>query len=62
MDKTKFYAFKRDILKMYPDKGRKVMEHIEKELGQTFTYKAASLNIHGKILGQHPEFKEYSLM
>ncbi len=62
IEKTKFYAYKREILKMYPDIGRKVMEHIERELGQSFSYKTASLNLYGKAFNQHPEFKNLSLM
>jgi hypothetical protein len=33
IDKTKFYAFKREILKIYPDEGRRVMEYIENLIG-----------------------------
>lgn len=62
IEKTKFYSYKREILKIYPDIGRKVMEHIERELGQSFSYKTASLNLYGKAFSQHVEFKTLTLM
>ena len=33
VEKSRFFAFKRDILRLYPEVGRKIMEHLEKELG-----------------------------
>ena len=57
VEKSRFYAFKREILKLYPDMGRKVMEYLEKELGQTFSYKQASITLYAKAYSQHSEFK-----
>lgn len=33
MEKTRFLGFKREIIKLYPETGRNVIETIEKELG-----------------------------
>ena len=61
VEKTKFYQFKRDILKIYPDTGRKVMEFIEKEIGQSFTFKQASVCLHAKVF-THSDFKSCTLL
>ena len=38
------------------------MEFIEKELGQSFMFKKASLLIYGKIFTTNSEFKDLTLM
>lgn len=32
VDKSKFLSFKRDLIKIYSDQGRKVIDYLEKEL------------------------------
>ena len=33
VDKTKFLQFKRELIKIYPEQGRKIIEYVEKEIG-----------------------------
>jgi len=33
VEKTKFLGFKRDLIKIYPEHGRKVVDAIEREIG-----------------------------
>jgi hypothetical protein len=39
------------LLKIYPEFARKFFEILEKEIGQIYVYKKASLLINGKIFG-----------
>lgn len=36
VDKTKFLLFKREIIKLYPEHGRKIIDLIEKDITQSF--------------------------
>jgi hypothetical protein len=33
IDKTKFLQYKRELIKIYPEQGRRIIEYIEKEIG-----------------------------
>jgi hypothetical protein len=33
IDKTKFLQYKRELIKIYPEQGRKIIDYIEKEIG-----------------------------
>mmetsp|Transcript_23297 Transcript_23297/g.22890 ORF Transcript_23297/g.22890 Transcript_23297/m.22890 type:complete len:233 (+) Transcript_23297:3530-4228(+) len=50
IDKNKYFSLKREVIKIYGDKGRKIMEAMDRELGQTFQFKKGSLLLFGKLL------------
>jgi hypothetical protein len=58
VEKTRFLAYKRELIKIYPDHGRKITELIEKEIGQTFSYKEASRILNFRIFAEGSEFKK----
>lgn len=33
VEKTRFLQYKRELIKIYPEQGRKIIEYIEKEIG-----------------------------
>lgn len=49
VEKTRFLAYKRELIKIYPDHGRKITELVEKEIGQTFSYREASRILNFRI-------------
>jgi hypothetical protein len=49
VEKTRFLAYKRELIKIYPDHGRKITELIEKEIGQAFSYREASRILNFRI-------------
>jgi hypothetical protein len=52
VDKTKFLMYKREIIKLYPEFGRKVIDVIEKDVGQSFQYKQAGQTLNFKIFSK----------
>ena len=49
VDKRRQGDLRRDLLRLYPDQGRSVFNHLEKTLGQNFKYVEASLFIQKEI-------------
>ncbi len=52
MEKMRFLGFKRELIKLYPESGRSAIDIVEKELGQTFTYRDASRILNFRIFNQ----------
>lgn len=61
VDKTKFLTFKREIIKLYPEFGRKVIDIIEKDLTQSFQYKQASHTMNFKVFAKGADFSKLKL-
>ena len=58
--RIRLMSIKRDVSRLYPEFGKKFVEKIEADLGQTFKYKDASLYIFK--LFKDPKFKNISLV
>jgi hypothetical protein len=58
VDKTRFLSYKRELIKIYPENGRKVAEIIEKEIGQTFSYREASRILNFRIFAEGSEISK----
>ena len=56
VDKTRFLQYKRELIKIYPEQGRKIIEYIEKEIGQTFPFKEASRILNFRIFAAGSEY------
>lgn len=61
VEKSKFMGFKRDLIKIYPEFGRKIIEIIEKEITNTFTYKQANHTLNFKIFNKSSDFTNLML-
>ena len=61
IDKTRFLGFKRDLIKIYPDNGRKIIDAIEKDITQSFKYKEANHTLNFKIFTKGSEFSKLKL-
>ena len=61
VEKTKFLGFKRDLIKLYPEHGRKIVDTIEKDIGQSFTYKQANNTLNFKVFGRNKDFSKFKL-
>jgi deoxyribodipyrimidine photolyase-like uncharacterized protein len=58
VEKTRFLSYKRELIKIYPENGRKVAEIIEKEIGQTFSYREASRILNFRIFAEGSEISK----
>jgi len=61
VEKTKFLAFKRELIRIYPEQGRKIIDFLEKELTQSFSYKQANYVLNFKLFGKGSEFSNLKL-
>jgi hypothetical protein len=61
VEKSKFMGFKRDLIKIYPEFGRKIIDIIEKEITNTFTYKQANHTLNFKIFNKSSDFTNLKL-
>lgn len=61
VEKSKFMGFKRDLIKIYPEFGRKIIDIIEKEITNTFTYKQANHTLNFKIFNKSSDFTNLML-
>jgi hypothetical protein len=61
VDKTKFLTFKRELIKIYPENGRKIIDFLEKELTQTFQYKQANYVLNFKLFSKGSEYSKLKL-
>lgn len=61
VDKTRFLQYKRELIKIYPEQGRKIIEYIEKEIRQTFPFKEASRILNFRIFAAGSEYSNLKL-
>ena len=61
IDKTKFLQYKRELIKIYPEQGRRIVEYIEKEIGQNFPFKEASRILNFRIFSAGSEYSNFKL-
>jgi hypothetical protein len=61
VEKIKFLGFKRDLIKIYPEQGRKVVDAIEREIGQSFPLREASRILNFRIFNEKSEFAKLKL-
>jgi hypothetical protein len=61
VDKTRFLQYKRELIKIYPEQGRKIIEYIEKEIGQTFPLREAARILNFRLFAQGSEFAKLKL-
>lgn len=61
VEKTKFLGFKRELIKLYPEQGRKIIDIIEKDINQSFLYKQANHTLNFKIFSKGSEFSKLKI-
>ena len=60
IEKSRFNGLKRELMKMYPEYGKRFLEEFEEKLGNVYTYKDASMLIFKMF--KEPEYSSMSLM
>lgn len=55
IEKSRLLQIKRDLLKLYPEHGKKFMDKLEDDIGQQFAYSEASIKIFK--LFKEPDFE-----
>lgn len=53
--------YKREVIKLYPEQGRKIIDLIEKDITQSFQYKQASHCINFKVFSKASEYSKMKL-